>query len=134
QVAEIIRPRRVRSRAVPDLPTVTNPLVIQQQALRQRYLVAADAAVGELQRGVEISIRFQQEDERYRAKLAVDANRLGDVMSVNGSHFYFGRSGSANQYTTEEAAAMEARIKRNIAKANLLTEFSTPARFSSFPR
>ncbi|GAH98849.1 unnamed protein product, partial [marine sediment metagenome] len=105
----------------------------QELVLRRTYQVAAEEAVHELQRGEEVARRFREEDERSRAKLAVDADRLGNVMSVNGSHFYFGRTGTANQYTTEEAAAMEARIRRNIAKADLLTEFTTPLRFGTFP-
>ncbi|GAI82032.1 unnamed protein product, partial [marine sediment metagenome] len=133
-VARSIRGNQAGLRDVRELPAAVRTAPSPQElVLRRSYQVAAEEAVRELERGEEVARRFREEDERSRAKLAVDANRLGDVESCNGSHFYFGRSGTANQYTTEEAAAMEARIKRNIAKANLLTEFSTPAHFSSFP-
>lgn len=142
-VAESIRPRRLRSRAAPELPpagmaatellAAASGVTPQELALRQRYQHASEEAVRGLQRHEEILARYRDEDERRRARLAEDANRLGRVESANGNAFYFGRRAHRHDYTPEEAASMEARIRQNIAKANLLTEFTTPHRFSGFP-
>jgi len=142
-VAESIRPRRLRSRVAPELPpagmaatellAMTSAATPQELAVRQQYQVAAEEAVRGLHRGEEIARRFREEDERSRARLAEDSKRLGKVERAGGNAFYFGRRARGVPYTTEQAAAMEARIDQNIAKANLLTEFSTPLRFSSFP-
>ncbi|GAH99899.1 unnamed protein product [marine sediment metagenome] len=142
QVAEIIRPRRLRSRSAPELPpagmAATELLAAARAAtpqgllLRQRYQVAAEEAVRDLERGQEVASRYHADDERSRARLARDANRLGEVMSANGNSFYFGRHARGPEYTREQAASMEARIRADLAKANLLPEFSVPLHFSSF--
>ncbi|GAI00653.1 unnamed protein product, partial [marine sediment metagenome] len=75
QVAEIIRPRRLRPRTAPGPLAVAPPP--QELVLRRSYQVAAEEAVRELQRGEEVARRFREEDERSRAKLAVDSKRLG---------------------------------------------------------
>jgi len=77
-VAESIRPRRLRSRAAPELPpagmaatellAMVSAATPQELALRQRYQIAADEAARELYRSEEITRRFQEEEERKQRK------------------------------------------------------------------
>ncbi|MBA7629144.1 hypothetical protein ES703_36642 [subsurface metagenome] len=77
-VAESIRPRRLRSRAVAELPpagmaatellAMVSAATPQELAVRQRYQVAAEEAVRGLHRSEEITRRLQEEEERQQRK------------------------------------------------------------------
>ncbi|GAI10263.1 unnamed protein product [marine sediment metagenome] len=119
--------------ATPASRARTTGLPAEEMKLRQQYQRAGEAAVDLLQSRAEIAVKYRQEDERSRARAAKDSTSLSRAELANGNAFYFSRRARGHEYTREQAALMEARIKRNIAVANLQSEFTVPVRFTDFP-